>query len=496
MPRTRFVLALDQGTTSTRAILFGEGGVVGASAGKELHQSYPRSGWVEHDPEEIWTATLEVCRAVLQKQGLEAEDLAAFGITNQRETVVVWERDTGRAIHPAIVWQDRRTAGACRKLRDAGLEERVRELTGLLLDPYFSATKLAWLLENVEGARKAAEAGKLAFGTVDSFLLWRLTGGRVHATDASNAARTLLFDIHCMEWSAELLETFRIPEALLPEVRENAAGFGVTGPELLGAAVPIGGMAGDQQAASLGQACLDEGDTKSTYGTGCFVLQNTGPRALLSRNRLLTTVAWKLAGRTAYALEGSIFSAGATVQWLRDGLGILKEASESEALARAADPALRVHLVPAFTGLGAPWWDAEARGAILGLTRDCGRAEIARAALEAAAFQTVELLQAMEADGAPPPPRLKVDGGMARNGYAMQFLADLSGLPVERPAVTETTALGAALLAGMQAGFYPEPAEWNRFRRVEKVFEPSMDEAKRKARFAGWQDAVRRVRRA
>jgi len=496
MPRPRFVLALDQGTTSTRAILFGERGLAGASAGKELRQSYPRSAWVEHDPEEIWKATLEVCRAVLNRQGIEARDLAALGITNQRETVVVWERDTGRVIHPAIVWQDRRTADACGKLEAAGLEERVRELTGLLLDPYFSATKLAWLLDHVEGARKAAEAGRLAFGTIDCFLLWRLTGGRVHATDVSNASRTLLFDIHRLEWSAEMLKTFRIPEALLPEVRENAADFGVTGPELLGAAVPISGMAGDQQAASLGQACLDEGDTKSTYGTGCFVLQNTGPRALLSRNRLLTTVAWKLAGRTAYALEGSIFSAGSTVQWLRDGLGILKEASESEALARAADPKLPVYLVPAFTGLGAPWWDAEARGAILGLTRDCGRAEIARAALEAAAFQTVDLLHAMEADGAPSPARLKVDGGMARNDFAMQFLADLSKLPVERPAITETTAFGAALLAGMQAGFYPEPSQWNRFRRIDKLFEPAMDEAERRARFTGWQDAVRRVRLA
>ncbi|MFQ5748351.1 MAG: FGGY family carbohydrate kinase, partial [Planctomycetota bacterium] len=412
MPRTRFVLALDQGTTSTRAILFGEGGEVGASAGRELRQSYPRPGWVEHDPEEIWISTEEVCRAVLEKQGIGAGDLAAIGITNQRETVVVWERDTGRVVHPAIVWQDRRSAAHCRELAAAGLEERVRMLTGLILDPYFSATKLAWLLQNVKGLRAAAEAGKLAFGTIDCFLLWRLTGGRVHASDVSNASRTLLFDIHRLEWSAEMLEVFGIPEALLPEVRENAVDFDATLPGRLGAAVPIGGMAGDQQAASLGQACLNEGDTKSTYGTGCFVLQNTGARALLSRNRLLTTVAWKLGGNCAYALEGSIFSAGATVQWLRDGLGILKEASESEALARAADPGLAVYLVPAFTGLGAPWWDAEARGAILGLTRDCGRAEIARAALEAMAFQTLELLHAMEADGAPPPPRLKVDGGM------------------------------------------------------------------------------------
>jgi glycerol kinase len=490
------LLALDQGTTSTRAILYGPGLKPRATVQQELPQQFPAPGWVEHEPEDIWQASLACLRGVLCKGGAAAAEVAGLGITNQRETVVVWDRASGRPIHRAIVWQDRRTADACARLRAEGAEELLRARTGLIADPYFSATKLAWILDEVPGARAAAERGALAFGTVDSFLLARLTGGRVHATDATNAARTLLFDIHRGEWDEELLRLLRIPAAVLPEVRDCAAEFGTTDPSLLdGIAVPIRGIAGDQQAATLGQACFTPGMVKSTYGTGCFALLNTGATPVESRHRLLTTIAWQLRGTRTYALEGAIFVAGATVQWLRDGLGIIGQAAETGALAAEADPAQQVYLVPAFTGLGAPHWDAGARGAIFGLTRASGRAELARAALESVAYQTRDLLEAMRADwSAAGETVLRVDGGMVVSDWTMQFLADLIGAPVDRPEVLETTALGAAYLAGMQAGLCPAPGEgvpshWHLARR----FLPRMARQEAEARYAGWRDAVRRT---
>ncbi|RMH04472.1 MAG: glycerol kinase [Planctomycetota bacterium] len=486
------ILAIDQGTTSTRAILFDPDGRPRGRAQRELRQSFPAPGRVEHDPEEIWAATVEVCRGAVADAEVRPDQVAGIGITNQRETVVLWEREGGRPLHPALVWQDRRTADLCARLRADGAEELVRERTGLLLDPYFSATKLAWLLDELPGARAAAERGDLCAGTIDCFLLWRLTGGRVHATDASNASRTLLFDLRRQEWDPELLELFRIPAAVLPEVRDNAAEFG-SADDLLDRPLPVAGMAGDQQAAAFGQACHAPGTIKSTYGTGCFVLLNTGGEPLRSSHRLLTTVAWRLAGETTYALEGSVFSAGATIQWLRDGLGLIEHAAETEALAAAADPAQRVHLVPAFTGLGAPWWDPHARGALLGLTRGCGRAEIARAALESVAWQTRDLMAAMAADGAAAPPSLRVDGGLSANDWAMQFLADALGLPVERPTVTETTALGAAALAGLQLGLFADPEEAARTWTLARRFRPEMPETEREERYRAWGEAVRRV---
>jgi glycerol kinase len=492
MPATH-ILALDQGTTSTRAVLFDAEGQPRAQAQQELKQHYPQPGWVEHDPEEIWRASLDTCRAVLSEARLSARDVAAIGITNQRETTVVWERESGRAIAPAIVWQDRRTAETCAKLTAAGHAKLVQSRTGLVIDPYFSATKIAWLLDHVPRARQAAEQGKLAFGTIDSFLLWRLTGGAVHATDATNAARTLLFDIHRQDWDEALLALFRVPRALLPEVRDNAASFGGSEAALLGAPIAITGMAGDQQAATIGQACFAPGMIKSTYGTGCFAVLNTGAKALQSQHRLLTTLAYRLDGRPTYAIEGSIFVAGAAVQWVRDGLGLIAHARETEALARAADPARRIYMVPAFTGLGAPYWDADARGAIFGLTRDVGRPEILRAALEASCYQTRDLLEAMRADGAAPA-SLRVDGGMVVNNWFVQCLADTLGLAVERPRYTETTVLGAAALAGLAAGLYPSleslAGRWQR----DALFEPGLDAAEREARYAGWRDAVARVR--
>ena len=487
------ILAIDQGTTSTRAILFDGAGEPMASAQEELPQIYPRPGWVEHDPEAIWRATLAVCRATLAEAGIPAAAVAALGITNQRETVVLWDRATGRPVHNAIVWQDRRTATTCDALRAAGHEPSVTAKTGLLFDPYFSATKIAWLLDAVEGAREKANAGKLAFGTVDSFLLWRLTGDRRHATDATNASRTLLFDIHRQDWDDDLLALFRVPRALLPEVLDTAADFGTTEPALFGAAIPITGMAGDQQAATFGQACFTPGAVKSTYGTGCFALVNTGDRPVASRNRLLTTVAYRLGGKSTYAVEGSIFIAGAAVQWLRDGLGLIASAPASEELARAARPDSGVYFVPAFTGLGAPYWDSTARGALFGLTRDTGPAEIARAALEAVCHQTRDLFEAMAADGAAPPAVLRVDGGMVGNDWAMQFLADILGIPVERPQISETTAFGAACLAGMQAGIYPGPEGLAKRWRCAARFDPRMDPAERERRYAGWRDAIWRT---
>jgi glycerol kinase len=494
MTRPSHILTIDQGTTSTRAMVFDAAGAPVARAQKELAQSYPRPGWVEHDPEEIWLAVVETSRAALAEAKLAAADIAGIGITNQRETTILWERASGRPIAPAIVWQDRRTAALCERLAEAGHADAVQAKTGLVIDPYFSASKIAFLLDTVPGARAAARRGEIAFGTVDCFLLWRLTSGAVHATDATNAARTMLFDIHRQEWDEDLLALFDIPREILPEVRDNTAEFGVTAIDFLGRAVPIAGMAGDQQAATIGQACFAPGAIKSTYGTGCFIVLNTGAEAVRSRHRLLTTLAYRFGGVPTYAIEGSIFVAGAAIQWLRDGLKIIETADASDALARAADPAQRVYLVPAFTGLGAPWWDAGARGTIVGLTRETGAAELVRAALEAAAFQTRDLLEAMAADGAARAATLRVDGGMVVNDWAMQFLADMTGVPVERPVVTETTSLGAAYLAGLTTGLYGSPealaAQWRR----ERLFAPAMGADERAERYAGWQDTVARTR--
>ncbi|MFN3259660.1 MAG: glycerol kinase GlpK [Pikeienuella sp.] len=491
------ILAIDQGTTSSRAILFDASLTPLATAQQEFRQIFPRSGWVEHDPEEIWSTTAAMCRSALEKGGARPEDIAAIGITNQRETVVVWDRETGRAVHNAIVWQDRRTADTCARLKAEGRESAVTARTGLLLDPYFSATKLAWILDNVEGARGKAGEGRLLFGTVDSFLIWRLTGGKVHATDATNAARTMLYNIHEGRWDEEILDMLGVPAAMLPEVRDSADDFGETRADLFGRPVPIRGVAGDQQAATVGQACFEPGMMKSTYGTGCFALLNTGAEAVTSKNRLLTTIAYQLAGKPVYALEGSIFIAGAVVQWLRDGLKIIREASETQPLAEAADPEQRLYLVPAFTGLGAPWWAPDARGAIFGITRNTGPAEFARAALESVAFQTQDLLEAMRADwpagSGAAETVLRVDGGMTASDWTMQALADQLGAPVDRPVVTETTALGAAYLAGLHAGLCPEPAEFARSWALERRFEPRLDEAERRRRHAGWRDAVRRL---
>ena len=486
------LLALDQGTTSTRAMLFDAGLQPLAMAQRELVQHYPKPGWVEHDPEDLLRDSLAVLRDAMAQAGAAPGDIAGFGITNQRETVLLWDRTTGRAVYPGIVWQDRRTAEACAKLRAEGAEPLVTARSGLLLDPYFSATKLAWLLDHVAGARAMAEHGQLAFGTVDCFLLWRLTAGAVHATDATNAARTMLFDISTGCWDADLLALFNIPRAILPEVRDCAAEFGTT--TLLGGRIAIRGMAGDQQAATLGQACFAPGMLKSTYGTGGFCLMNIGDVPVFSRNRLLTTIAWQLGGKRSYALEGAFFVAGAAVQWLRDGLGIIAHASEAGVLAAQADPTQQVYLVPGFVGLGAPWWDAEARGAIFGLTRNAGRAELARAALEAVAYQTRDLLDAMGADWPGLDKMvLRVDGGMSASDWTMQFLADLLGAPVDRPTVMETTALGAAYLAGVQAGLLAAPAAAETHWRLDRRFQPQMTRAAATQKHTGWRDAVQRT---
>jgi glycerol kinase len=487
-----YLIAIDQGTTSTRAIVFDAALAPVASAQQELRQIYPAPGLVEHDPEEIWSATLATVRAVMARAGAEAGDIAALGITNQRETTIIWDRATNRPIHNAIVWQDRRTADRCAALRQD--EPMIAARTGLLLDPYFSATKIAWLLDHVEGARVAAREGRLAFGTVDSFLLWRLTGGKVHASDATNASRTLLLDIHRGSWDADLCRLFDVPEALLPQVRDCAGDFGTT--ELFGRPIRILGIAGDQQAAMVGQGCFAPGMVKSTYGTGCFALLNTADQPVASKNRLLTTIAYQLGGRRTYALEGAIFVAGAAVQWLRDALKVIGTAPDVNALAAAADPAELVYLVPAFVGLGAPWWDANARGALFGLTRKSGVAELARATLEAVGYQTRDLLEAMQADwpAAGTDTVLRVDGGMAASDLTMQFVADILDAPVDRPGVMEITALGAAYLAGYAAGVCPDlpgfAARW----RCERRFEPQMDAATRERKWAGWRDAVARTR--
>ena len=490
------ILAIDQGTTSSRAIIFDANTAIIAVAQQEFPQHFPASGWVEHEPEDLWDTTLAVCREAMAKAGVTASDLAGIGITNQRETTLVWDRKTGKAIHRAIVWQDRRTAERCAALKAEGHEPLVAQKTGLLLDPYFSGTKIAWILDHVPGARARAEKGELAFGTVDSFLLWRLTGGAVHATDATNASRTLLYDIHQGAWDDALLEVIGVPRAMLPEVRDSSAEFGLTLPDLFGGAIAVRGIAGDQQAATVGQACFEPGMLKSTYGTGCFALLNTGDQALVSRNRLLTTIAYQLKGRRTYALEGSIFIAGAAVQWLRDGLHLVQNAAETGPMAAESDPAQQVYLVPAFVGLGAPYWDADARGAMFGLTRNTGPREFARAALEAVCFQTHDLLAAMRADwpGAKGAQTvLRVDGGMVASDWTMQRLADILGAPVDRPEVKETTALGAAYLAGLQAGIYPEPAIFATTWRLEKRFSPTLDAAPRADLLKGWADAVSRT---
>lgn len=491
---SQYLLAIDQGTTSSRAIVFSAQGLPVTSAQQEFKQYFPRDGWVEHDGEEIWLTTLKVCREALQNSGLQASEIAAIGITNQRETTLVWDAATGTPIHPAIVWQDRRTADYCAGLKDKGHEAAVAAKTGLLIDPYFSATKIRWILDTVPGARERAERGELRFGTVDSFLLWRLTDGRSHKTDATNASRTLLFNIHSQQWDQELLDLFEIPRSLLPEVLDCAADFGTTSAELLGAAIPVLGMAGDQQAALIGQACFQPGMVKSTYGTGCFMIQNTGTTPVASQHRLLTTVGYRLNGQTTYAVEGSIFVAGAAVQWLRDGIKLISHARDTEALAEATGDACGVYLVPAFTGLGAPYWDPRARGAIFGLTRDTGIKEIVTAGLQSVCYQTCDLLEAMRQDGAAAPSALRVDGGMVVNNWVMQFLADILGVPVERPEVTETTALGVAYLAGLQLGLYASLDDIARMWHRDRRFEPRMGEAHRTRLYEGWLDAVKRVR--
>lgn len=488
------ILAIDQGTTSSRAIIFNDQFEIIASAQQEFEQFFPQSGWVEHNPEEIWSSTLATCQKALKKSTLSATDIAAIGITNQRETTIVWDRGTGKAIHKAIVWQDRRTAGFCRKLKAAGHEQMITSKTGLLFDPYFSGTKIHWILNNVEGAREKAEAGKLAFGTIDTFILWRLTGGKEHATDATNASRTMLYNIHENRWDEELLNLLDIPPSLLPEVEDSSTNFGVTDKSLFGAQIPIRGIAGDQQAALVGQACFKPGMIKSTYGTGCFIVLNTGKQAVTSTNKLLTTIGYQLNGVTTYALEGSIFVAGAAVQWMRDAMGLIETASDTGTLARQADVNQDVYLVPAFTGLGAPHWDPDARGAIFGITRATGPAELARAALESVCYQTRDLLEAMRGDWKEMGETvLRVDGGMVASNYTMQFLADILSAPVDRPVVLETTAVGAAYLAGLYEGIFPPPEELDSNWKRDRRFEPSLNEEVRMRKYNGWKDAVIRT---
>ena len=486
-----YVLAIDQGTTSTRAILFDQNLTVVATAQEEFEQHFPASGWVEHDPADLWSTTAATCRAAIEKAGMGAEGIAAIGITNQRETTLVWDRKTGKPVHNAIVWQDRRTSEFCKALKADGFEDTVTDRTGLLLDPYFSGTKLAWILDNVDGVRARAEAGELAFGTVDTWIVWNLTGGAQHVTDATNAARTMLYDIRKGRWSKTICDRFNIPMSMLPEVRDCAAEFGETRPDLFGRKIPICGIAGDQQAATVGQACFTPGMLKSTYGTGCFALLNTGDTPVVSNNRLLTTIAYQLDGKPTYALEGSIFIAGAVVQWLRDGLKIIREAKETQPLAERADPGQNVVLVPAFTGLGAPYWNAECRGAVFGLTRNSGPEELARAALQSVGFQTRDLLDAMTADwDGNSDTALRVDGGMSASDYAMQFLSDIIGAPVDRPQVLETTAMGAAWLAGQRMGIYPDQDAFARSWALDRSFTPAMDEETRATKYAAWKRAV------
>ena len=490
-----YILAIDQGTTSSRAIVYDAQMQPVGVGQQEFTQHFPDSGWVEHDADEIWQSVVATSRAAIKNAGLQAFDIAAIGITNQRETVVLWDRKTGEPVHRAIVWQDRRTARFCERLKDRDLEPLFTEKTGLLLDPYFSGTKISWLLDNVEGLRGRAERGEICFGTVDSFLIYKLTGGKVHATDATNASRTLIYNIADNGWDEDLLEILKIPVGILPEVKDCADDFGMTDAGILGAAIPILGVAGDQHAATIGNACFEPGMLKSTYGTGCFALLNTGADRVPSSNRLLTTIAYRLNGKTTYALEGSIFIAGAAVQWLRDGLGMISSASEVNELAAKADPNQNVYLVPAFTGLGAPYWDSDARGAMFGMTRNTGPAEFARAVLESVAYQTLDLLDAMQKDWAGDARSqtvLRVDGGMVASDWTMQKLADILAAPVDRPVNMETTAFGAAWLAGSKAGIWPDQADFAANWKRERRFEPSMDETRRVAGIAGWRDAVSR----
>lgn len=488
------ILAIDQGTTSSRAIVFSSEMNSIASAQEEFAQYFPKPGWVEHNPEDIWMSVIATVRDVLLKAEVNTADLAALGITNQRETTVIWDRKTGKPVYNAIVWQDRRTEGFCARLRDDGFADTLNEKTGLLADPYFSGTKIAWILDNVEGARAAARAGELAFGTIDTFLIWRLTGGKVHASDATNASRTMLFNIHTQEWDDDILARLNIPRSLLPEVKDCATDFGSTDPVLFGASIPIAGVAGDQHAAAIGQACFKPGMMKSTYGTGCFAVLNTGDSVIRSKNRLLTTLTYRLNGKVSYALEGSIFMAGAAVQWLRDGLQIIETAADTGKMAEAAASDQDVYMVPAFVGLGAPYWDADAQGAIYGLSRGTGRNEIVRATLEAVCYQTRDLLEAMQDDmGDDFETTLRVDGGMVASDWTMQFLANILNAPVDRPTIMETTALGAAWLAGSHVGVWPDQEGFSKLWKLEKRFTPMMDDAARVRKYAGWKDAVRRT---
>ncbi|MCW8917105.1 MAG: glycerol kinase GlpK [Magnetovibrio sp.] len=490
-----YVLSIDQGTTSTRSVVFDADLKIVGIGQQEFTQHFPNSGWVEHDADEIWSSVVQTARTSMDKAGITANDVAAVGITNQRETLVVWDRNTGDPICNAIVWQDRRTADICNQLKSEGHETQVTAKTGLLLDPYFSASKLQWILQTIDGAKARAERGELLFGTIDTWLIWKLTGGAVHATDATNASRTMLYDIHNGGWDEDLLKLFGVPTSMLPVVKDSAADYGTTEPELFGGAIAIRGVAGDQQAATVGQACFQPGMMKSTYGTGCFAMLNTGSVPVPSNNRLLTTIAYQLNGQTAYALEGSIFIAGAAVQWLRDGLSVIEDASQTQVLAETADPNQDIYLVPAFVGLGAPHWDAGARGAIYGITRATGPAELARAALESVGYQTRDLIEAMKSDWQSDNKEtiLRVDGGMTASNWAMQFLADMLGAPVDRPEVLETTALGAAYLAGLQAGVYPTPEDFAKAWALERRFMPEMAVGLRDVKYEGWVDAVRRT---
>lgn len=488
----KYVLAIDQGTTSSRAILFNEEMEPFATMQQEFEQIFPKSGWVEHDGNEIWATTLATCQDVLSKANATADDIVAIGITNQRETTLIWDIETGEPIYNAIVWQDRRTTEICDRLKKHGYEQEISEKTGLLIDPYFSGTKIRWILDHVEGAMERARAGKLHFGTIDCFLIWKLTGGRSHKTDATNASRTMLYNIKKGCWDEEICALLDIPMGLLPEVMDCAADFGET--NLLGAPIPILGVAGDQQAATIGQACFEPGMMKSTYGTGCFALLNTGDELIRSKNRLLSTIAYQLDGKVTYALEGSIFVAGAAVQWLRDGLGIIEHASETDALAKKADEHHKLYLVPAFTGLGAPYWDPDCRGALFGLTRSSGPAEITRATLESVAYQTRDLLDAMKQDiPHSVHATLRVDGGMTASDWTMQFLSDIMDASIDRPIITETTALGAAWLAGMRAGFYPDQDGFSKSWALERQFNPQMDPPTRDVFYEGWHNAVTRT---
>ncbi len=489
----KYLLAIDQGTTSSRAILFTKLGKVHASAQEEFEQHFPHDGWVEHNPSDIWQTVLRTCRKVLADNNVQATEVIAIGITNQRETTLVWDRKTGDPIYNAIVWQDRRTSDYCRTISSPAVEELINHKTGLLLDPYFSATKIRWILDNVEGAQEKAENGELAFGTVDSFLLWHLTGQKVHKTDATNASRTMIFNIHEQAWDQKLLELFNIPAAMLPEVMDSSDNFGYVDSALLGSEIAILAMAGDQQAALFGQACFDEGMAKSTYGTGCFLMLNTGSKALKSKNRLLTTVAYRLKGKPTYAIEGSIFMAGATIQWIRDGLKLIGSACETESIAEKVPLDHGVFLVPAFTGLGAPYWDPNARGAILGLTRDSGINEIVTAGLQSVCYQTKDLQKAMENDGIRPSV-IRVDGGMVTNNWLLSFLSNILGATIDRPEITETTALGAAYLAGLKAGVYSSTEELAKMWQCEKRFTPSIDNAQRNILYGKWLAAVQRVK--